>query len=617
MGASRAVAAVPMGRGGVEIRLTISRKFFAVFAVLAPLILAVAFAGAAGLASMKSEFARVSSANQVSQVSTSLGDGLSRAEVIALRIAVTMDPAQRRALNATLDQTVVPTVEERLAQLRTLHAHGPASERTNVAKLAQGWARFVALRDTGVLGAQGGVIGGSGVTSRLASEIDGIFGPLRAITENEAALEATDAGNAHAHAVRTYNTDRLIIWGIAFAAFVLGIGSMLALTRNVVPRIRRFSQFASAVAGGDLGARLVPTGSDELAILGRALDEIVERRAVGVRHDQVQSEFVDTLQVTDSEEVAHDLLKRQLERSVAGSSVVVLNRNNSADRLEATTELPTQSVLHESLIDAKPRSCLAILFARTHTEDPDHEPLTRCAVCGNTRRMTTCEPLLVGGEVIGSVLIEHDQAMQEQQTASLRESVSQAAPVLANLRNLALAEFRAATDGLTGLPNKRAAKDTVKRMSAHASRTLTPLSAIVLDLDHFKQINDTFGHGRGDDVLAAVGAVLATTVRASDFVGRNGGEEFIVLLPDTDAKNAALVAEKIRAAIAQITIPGIERPITASLGIAAIPQHAGDGDDLIRSADRALYTAKTDGRNRTATAIATTMPHAELTPAGA
>ena len=186
--------------------------------------------------------------------------------------------------------------------------------------------------------------------------------------------------------------------------------------------------------------------------------------------------------------------------------------------------------------------------------------------------------------------------------------------MLANLRNLALAEFRAATDGLTGLPNKRAVQDTVKRMSAHASRTLSPLSAIVLDLDHFKQINDTFGHGRGDDVLAAVGAVLAGTVRASDFVGRNGGEEFIVLLPDTDAESAVVVAEKIRAAIAEIVIPGVERPITASLGIASIPQHAGDGDHLIRSADRALYSAKTNGRNRAEIAVANSSSHSDHHP---
>jgi diguanylate cyclase (GGDEF)-like protein len=116
----------------------------------------------------------------------------------------------------------------------------------------------------------------------------------------------------------------------------------------------------------------------------------------------------------------------------------------------------------------------------------------------------------------------------------LRESVTQAAPVLANLRNLALAEFRASTDGLTGLPNKRTIQDTIKRMTAQASRTASPLSAIAFDLDHFKQINDSYGHGRGDDVLATVGAVLSETVRISDFVGRNGGEEFIILLPNTD-----------------------------------------------------------------------------------
>ena len=126
------------------------------------------------------------------------------------------------------------------------------------------------------------------------------------------------------------------------------------------------------------------------------------------------------------------------------------------------------------------------------------------------------------------------------------DSVTQAAPVLANLRNLALAEARAATDALTGLPNKRACADTLKRMVAHAGRSVSPLSALLLDLDHFKQINDTFGHGIGDDALAAVGDVISTNLRTSDFAGRYGGEEFLVLLPDTDREGAAQAAEKLR-----------------------------------------------------------------------
>ena len=102
------------------------------------------------------------------------------------------------------------------------------------------------------------------------------------------------------------------------------------------------------------------------------------------------------------------------------------------------------------------------------------------------------------------MLIERPGALDNDDEQTARGSVSQAAPTVANLRNLAIAELRAATDALTGLPNKRAVQHTLKRMVAHAARSATPVSAIVLDLDHFKQINDTYGHGSGDDVLAAV-----------------------------------------------------------------------------------------------------------------
>jgi diguanylate cyclase (GGDEF)-like protein len=599
----------------VRARLTISRKFFAVLAVLAPLTIAVALVGAIGLASLKSELDRVFSDNlRTGQVSTTLGADLARGDAIALRLAVDTNPSQRRQLNAELDQSVDPRTEAELARLTALHAQDPRVERARVAQLARGWTQFVALRGTGVLASQRSTRDVTADADRLSDQVSTIFDPLNAITQNEAALEATQAGQAQATAVHSYHASLLLIWAIAIGALVLGVGSMLLLTRNVVPRIRRYSQFASAVAGGDLSDRLTPRGSDELTTLGQALNEMVERRSVGAQHQAVQSEFVDALQVTDREEIAHDLLRRQVERSIPNSSVVVLNRNNSENRLEATTKLRENSSLKQTLIEAKPRSCMAVLFARPHREEPEHEPLTHCEVCGKTGGRTTCEPLLVGGEVIGSVLVEHPEPLGEQDTTALRESVSQAAPVLANLRNLALAEFRASTDGLTGLPNKRAIQDTIKRMTAQASRSVSPLSAIAFDLDHFKQINDSYGHGRGDDVLASVGAVLSETVRTSDFVGRNGGEEFIILLPNTDTHHATAVAEKIRGAVAAITVPGVERGITASLGIATIPDHAGDGDQLVRSADRALYAAKTNGRNRAEIAVTGQRNEPQSTP---
>ena len=207
-------------------------------------------------------------------------------------------------------------------------------------------------------------------------------------------------------------------------------------------------------------------------------------------------------------------------------------------------------------------------------------------------------PSLVSGEVIGAVLIEHPAPLDREQRDSVSDSVAQAAPVLANLRNLAIAETRAATDALTGLPNRRACQDNLKRLVAHVSRSVSPLSAILLDLDHFKQINDRDGHGAGDDVLAAVGEVLAGSVRASDFAGRYGGEEFLILLPDTEIDGALQTAEKVRAAIQTIDVPKVERQITASCGVAAYPTDALDADTLVRMADRALYSAKGAGRNR-------------------
>jgi two-component system, cell cycle response regulator len=121
---------------------------------------------------------------------------------------------------------------------------------------------------------------------------------------------------------------------------------------------------------------------------------------------------------------------------------------------------------------------------------------------------------------------------------------------------------------------------------------------MVLDLDHFKTVNDRFGHPVGDLALANVGAALRSVLRDSDFAGRNGGEEFAVLLPNTDLPGAMLTAEKIRTQIADITIPGTDVRITASIGIASYPVHATTPDRLERLADSALFVAKRAGRNR-------------------
>jgi diguanylate cyclase (GGDEF)-like protein len=311
-----------------------------------------------------------------------------------------------------------------------------------------------------------------------------------------------------------------------------------------------------------------------------------------------QARFAEAMQVSEDQIEAHDVLAHHLETTIPDSAVIILNRNNSANRLEPTAPLPSAHPLYKALQESKPRSCLAIRLSRQYEQGSSAGEMLSCAVCGNLALPSTCQPLLVGGEVIGSVLVSHRSALTAEGHRRLSQSVSQAAPVLANLRNLALAERRAATDTLTGLPNRRAVDDTLKQMLANAARAQSPFSLVSLDIDHFKEINDSFGHERGDDVLAAFGALVRTDIRASDTAGRMGGEEFVLLLPETDRVAAVHVAEKIRQGLHQLRVNGIDRPITASFGIASYPDDGHDAETLARVADRALYSAKNRGRDR-------------------
>ena len=337
---------------------------------------------------------------------------------------------------------------------------------------------------------------------------------------------------------------------------------------------------------------------------GRRFEARARRDRAETARRTRQADFAHSLQFMDSEEGAHELVKRHLESALPGSEVVVMQRNNSGDRLQPAIDIDPATPLAMQLVDAAPRDCLAMRLGNGF-EGGDPDALLQCGICGKTEQeLTTCTPLLVGGEVIGSVLVSHDEPLDDDAGLYIDDTVTQAAPVVANMRNLALAEMRAATDALTGLPNRCAIQDTLRRMVAQAGRSGLPLTAVAIDLDHFKSINDRYGHDKGDDVLAAAAEALASTARVSDFIGRQGGEEFVALLPDTDLDGGLVAAENLRRAVSRIKIEGVEQPIWASFGVAVLPLHALDADDLVRRADRALYAAKEHGRDRVETATA-------------
>jgi len=153
-------------------------------------------------------------------------------------------------------------------------------------------------------------------------------------------------------------------------------------------------------------------------------------------------------------------------------------------------------------------------------------------------------------------------------------------------------------DELTGLPNRRLLDDRIAQAFAAARRTQDSVAVMLLDLDRFKPINDTYGHEAGDRVLKVVATRLADCVRKADTVARVGGDEFVVMLPMRDGQHASRVAEGILAALAEpIRLGTNEFQVGVSIGISVFPDDATDKEELLRCADRAMYAVKASGRN--------------------
>jgi diguanylate cyclase (GGDEF)-like protein len=162
-------------------------------------------------------------------------------------------------------------------------------------------------------------------------------------------------------------------------------------------------------------------------------------------------------------------------------------------------------------------------------------------------------------------------------------------------------EALAITDALTGLYNRRRLADVLKREWAVAKRYRNQLSCIMIDIDHFKAFNDRHGHDTGDAVLKEVAHALCESLREVDLASRYGGEEFAILLPQTDKKGAVTLAQRLQAAVRALAVPvgDVKLRITASFGVAAGSDVQGENsDDLVRAADAALYEAKHQGRDR-------------------
>ena len=211
-------------------------------------------------------------------------------------------------------------------------------------------------------------------------------------------------------------------------------------------------------------------------------------------------------------------------------------------------------------------------------------------------------PLVRGEQVLGTVTLvsSRPKAYPPAAREMLRVISHQVGVSLQNARMYQSMELRATTDGLTGLTNHRAFQERLEQLHALAERTNQKFSIILTDIDHFKSVNDTYGHPVGDAVLKRVAAIFANRARKVDIVARYGGEEFVIVLPDTDGEGAAVFANRLREEIAAQTITSDNGSfnVTLSLGVAEFPSDGRDRHELIEKADQALYYCKEHGRNR-------------------
>jgi diguanylate cyclase (GGDEF)-like protein len=351
---------------------------------------------------------------------------------------------------------------------------------------------------------------------------------------------------------------RLLAALAASLALIAGVAYILG--QSIVGTLRRLVAAARGLAEGRLSERVPVRGSDEFAHLGTAFNEMAEQLQERLGDLEAERRRLRDVTIRFGEALAstHDV--DQLLRAIAETAVESTRAGGG------------------------------------HVIGPDGRVVQVGDPNAGPKRVEL--PLQAGGTSFGSlVLYGSEFSVLDVETASLL--VGHAVIALDNARLHRILEQQALVDVLTGLANRRAAEQALTVELARAVRFGSPLSLVFADLDHFKQVNDRFGHPSGDLVLRELAAVLAATVREIDLAARWGGEEFCLILPGTDLTGAAQLAERVRTALAERTIltaEGLPLHVTASFGVAGQPPLAS-AEELIASADAALYDAKRRGRN--------------------
>lgn len=337
-----------------------------------------------------------------------------------------------------------------------------------------------------------------------------------------------------------------------------------------------------------------------VAFVTGTLSAVNERELRRRRYDlEALAHMAHDLEGADDQQAVAEVLLASVVENFGTPRAVVLGVQGDAfyvmaahgtERASTALHRPGPHSVMQRAVDARETKLIAKL-------DPDQDSWL-AAVFPDARNLVVL-PLSAEGRSVGMLVVEHSlrkgSRIERRVVSTLERFASQAGLALRNASLLEQLQQVAATDGLTGIANRRSFDTILEREVARSARNDAPLTLVMLDIDHFKQLNDTHGHQRGDDVLRRVAAALVQQCREYDTAARYGGEEFAVILPNCTANEAAVAADRLRHAIIGSDSPV---PVTASGGVATFPVHGRDAASLVTAADAALYDSKRSGRNR-------------------
>lgn len=418
--------------------------------------------------------------------------------------------------------------------------------------------------------------------------------------------------------VRGSNIDELISKNTRNIYMFIGVGIALSLLiaylayRDTMTPMRALIGAMTRFADGELSTRTEIRTKDEFDDLGDRFNHMAQ--SIQEHQERVESfNSLSSLLIAslNPQSLMQNVLDKIIELTRAQAGTIYLREADSSEEVLVPfvaygVDLSAMEYLHfgQGLPGEAARRKQSLVIRDIPS---DCRLNINLGIADVMPREVAIFPIIYRDSVLGVMMLASMSPFRSNELSLLESMINQIAIVLEN----ALAHEKVAqlsiTDTLTGTFNRRYLSQRLDEEFRISHRHHSPLSSLIVDIDHFKKINDGFGHQIGDEALIAVAKTLKEHIRDSDMLARFGGEEFVIILPHTTQKDALIVAEKLRQAIASLTIGCMgDHKITISIGVATMPDlKVESSDELLGEADRALYIAKEQGRNRVVLADAT------------